>query len=255
MVTRTHEHQGQPSAETTPSAVERSSTTALAGRRSSALQRAGGIAALVKAVTYLVGFSVLAFYLAPRGFLEAQAKPAESLAFLLDHDAVLYVWHLVLYIVGGAALAILAVALHERLRPATPALSQAASVFGAVWAGLLLTAGLIALVGQRAVIDIAATDPATAISTWSSVRIVQDAVGGGIEIVGAAWVFLIGIAGIRSGALGRGLAGLGLGVGAAGALTLVPPVADAAASVFGLAFIVWFLWATRFMLRRPQHDG
>lgn len=220
----------------------------------STLQRAGGVAALVTAGTYLVGFGVVGAYLAPRGFLEAQARPADSLAFLLDHQASLYAWYLVLYLVGGAALVSLVLALHDRLRTAAGALSQTAGVFGLVWAGLLLASGLVALVGQRAVIDLAATDPATAVSTWASVGVVHDALGGGLEIVGAAWVFLVSLAGLRTGGLGRGLSALGIAVAVAGAWTLLPPVADGAAAVFGLGFIVWFVLAGVTLLRRPRQQ-
>lgn len=78
---------------------------------------------------------------------------------------------------------------------------------------------------------------------------VQDALGGGIEIVGAAWVFLVSIAGIRSRVLSRGLCALGIATGVIGAWTLLPAVADAAASMFGIALIAWFVWAGVALLR------
>lgn len=215
------------------------------------LQRAGGVAALVKAATYLVGFGVLGAYLVPRGFLDAQDDPAAALAFLLENQAAMYAWYLVLYLVGGAALVSLVLALHDRLRRSAPALSQTASVFGHIWAALLLASGLISLVGQRTVVDLAAADAAAAAAVWASVSVVQAALGGGLEVVGATWVLLLGLAGIRSGALGRGLSALGVGVGAAGLLTLVPPAYDLAGFLFGAGFIVWFVWAALALRRGP----
>ena len=50
-----------------------------------ASQRLVGVAALVKAATYVVGFAGMAAYLAPRGFVDAAVDPAESLAFLLEN--------------------------------------------------------------------------------------------------------------------------------------------------------------------------
>ena len=41
--------------------------------------------------------------------------------------------------------------------------------------------------------ELATSDIVMAESTWSSVSVIQDALGGGIEIVGAVWVFLVGI--------------------------------------------------------------
>ena len=63
-----------------------------------------GIAALVKAATYIVGFGVMGAYLAPRGLLDAQGDPGASLSFLLDNQAAMYSWYLVLCLVGGIAL-------------------------------------------------------------------------------------------------------------------------------------------------------
>lgn len=218
-------------------------TSATASPTLPGLQRAGGIASLVEAATYLVGFAFLGAYLAPAGFLDAQGDPARSLAFLLDHQAAMYVWHSVLYLVGGAALIGLVIGMHDRLGGAAHGMSLTAAAVGVIWAGLLLASGLVALVGQGAVVELAAADPDTAVSTWSAVSVVQDALGGGIEVVGGAWVVLVSVAGIRSAALNRYLGALGITVGLAGASTVVPQVAEYAGAVFGLGFIAWFVWA------------
>jgi hypothetical protein len=216
------------------------------------LQRAGGIAGFVTAATYVVGLGLIGVYLAPQGYLDVQGSPEDSLAFLLDHQVMLYTWDLVLYLVGGIALVSLVLGVHSRLRTSAAALSQTASVVGHLWAGLLLASGLIALVGQRAVVELAATDSAMAASTWSSVSVAQCALGGGIEIVGAVWVMLVSVAGIRSRVLGYGLGALGIGIGVAGAWTIVPPAAEYAGALFGLGLIVWFVWMGVTLLRRPR---
>ena len=218
------------------------------------LQRAGGWASLVEAVTYVIGFGVAAAYLAPAGFTDAQGDPAESLAFLLDHQATLYLWYLVLYLVAGVALVVLALGIHDRLEQRSPALARTATAFGLIWAGLVLASGMIALVGQRAAVELAATDRAEAVSTWWAVSVVQDALGGGIEMVGALWVLLLSVAALRTSVLPRGLAVLGIIVGVAGMVTLVPQLADAAA-IFGVGFIVWYLWAGLVLLRDDRLVG
>lgn len=236
----------------TTTASTPASATLAAAPRPDGLQRAGGIAGFVIAATYVVGFGLIGVYLAPRGFLDAQGSPEDSLAFLLDHQVTLYSWYLVLYLVGGIALVSLVLGVHSRLRTSAAGLSQTASVVGHLWAGLLLASGLIALVGQRAVVELAATDSVMAASTWSSVSLIHSALGGGIEIVGAIWVMLVSVAGIRSRVLGYGLGALGIGIGVAGAWTIVPPAADYAAPVFGLGLIVWFAWMGATLLRRPR---
>ncbi|MFC5381247.1 hypothetical protein [Aquipuribacter nitratireducens] len=218
---------------------------------SAALERGAGVAALVKAATYLVGFGVMGAYLAPRGLLDVQGDPAASLQFLLDNQGVMYGWYLVLYLVGGIALVSLVLGVRRRLRGA-PALARTAEVFGHIWAGLLLASGMVHLVGQQAVVALAADDRATAATVWASTGVVQDALGGGIEVVGAVWVLLVSVAALRTRAFSLGLAGLGVAVGVAGLWTVVPAAAGVAASAFGLGFVVWFVWAGIGLLRGPR---
>ena len=60
------------------------------------------------------------------------------------------------------------------------------------------------------------------------------------------------MAGIRSRVLGYGLGALGIGIGVAGAWTIVPPAAEYAGALFGLGLIVWFVWMGVTLLRRPR---
>lgn len=215
-------------------------------------QRLAGIAALVKAATYVVGFAAMAAFLAPRGFVDAATNPEESLAFLLANQSAMYVWYLLLYVVGGFALVVVVAGLDERMSTSSSLLRRSTSVVGFVWAGLLLASGLVALVGQSAVVALAADDLSLAASTWSSISIVQDALGGGIEVVGAVWVVAVSVAGLRARTISRGLAALGIGIGTAGVATLVPALVEATTTLFGLGFIVWFVWTGVVMLRpRP----
>ncbi len=219
-----------------------------AGAPSPGLALAGGVSSLVEAGTYLVGFGMILAYLAPQGFTDAQGDPAAALSFLLDHQAALYVWYLLIYLVAGSALVVLVLAMYDRVKEQARGLAQTATAFGLIWSGLVLASGMVSLVGQRAVVELAVTDRAVAISTLSAVSAVQDGLGGGIELVGALWVLLLSYSALRSGALGRGLCVLGIVVGVAGLATVVPQAADAAA-VFGLGFIAWYVWAGVTLLR------
>ncbi|HXH77165.1 DUF4386 family protein [Nocardioides sp.] len=212
------------------------------------LQRAGGVAAVVEGATYIVGFGVMLGYLAPRGFIDAQGDPAASLTFLLENQVALYLWCLLIYLVAGGALVVLSLGIHDRLKNGSPALAQVSTAFGLIWSGLVLASGMVALVGQRAAVGLAADNRTEAVSSWSSTSVVQDALGGGIEMVGALWILLLSIAAVRTRLLPRGLAVLGIIIGVAGVSTLVPQ-AEAAAPVFGLGFIAWYLWAGRILMR------
>jgi hypothetical protein len=213
------------------------------------LVRAGGVAAQVVAGTYVVGFLAMGAYLVPRGFVDPVADPEGSLAFLLDHQAPMSAWYALLYLVGGAALVLVSLGLRDRLAGA-PGPARVSAALGMVWSGLLVASGSIAVVGQQAVVALHADDPTLALGSWTSVSIVQDALGGGIEVAGALWAAVVGYAVLRTRALPAALGGLALGLAVTGLVTLLPFAAETATSVFGLGFIVWFTWAGVVLARR-----
>lgn len=206
------------------------------------LQKMGGIAALVEAAAYVAGFAVMLTVLDPGGAL----APAQKLAFVLGKLPVFLAWNLLIYVVFGAFLVILAIALHERASPAS-AITKTASAFGLIWAGMVIAAGMIANVGLSVVAGMHAADPAQALTVWQAVSAVQEGIGGGVEIVGGLWLVLISWAAQRASALPRALNCLGIVVGAAGIATVIPPLAGLGA-VFGLGQIAWFGWIGAVML-------
>lgn len=231
------------------------STSATAGSSpvpaptSSALVRTGGIAAQVVAGTYVVGFLVMAAYLVPRGLTSPLDDPSGSLDFLVSHQAELAGWYLVLYLLGGAAMALVSLGVGERLA-AAPALARVSAALGLIWSGLLVASGSIALVGQHAAVELYAQDPDLAVTTWVSISVVQDALGGGIEVAGALWAAVVGFAALRTRALSAGLGGLALGLATAGMATVFPIASEVATSVFGLGLILWFTWLGVSLRRR-----
>lgn len=213
------------------------------------LARAGGVAAQVVAGTYVVGFLAMAAYLVPRGFTSALDDPPASLGFLLDHQAELSGWYLVLYLLGGAAMALVSLGVGEKLG-STPALAKTSTALGLIWSGLLVASGSVALVGQHAAVELHAQNPDLALNTWVSTSVVQDALGGGIEVAGALWAAVVGLAVLRGKALSAGLGGLAIGLAAVGVATVLPVAAEAATSIFGLGLILWFTWLGLALRRR-----
>lgn len=210
------------------------------------LQKMGAISALIDAATFLVGI-VLAFtILAP--LATGGLDPDQTVAFLADNQAVIYIWNTIIYLVFGVFLVVLALALHERLRAGSPAMVQTATVFGLIWAGLVIASGMIVNIGLDKVVDLSGNDAAQAAALWLAIASVQEGLGGGIEIVGGLWVLLVSWAALRPGGLPRALNYLGLVVGVAGLVTVVPPLGDLGA-IFGLGSIVWFVWLGIVMLR------
>ena len=214
-----------------------------------ALVRSGGIAAQVVAGTYIVGFLAMVAYLVPRGLTSVTQDPTGSLGFLMDHQAELAGWYLVLYLLGGAAMAVVSLGVGQRLA-SSPSLAQVSTALGLIWSGLLIASGSIALVGQQAAVALHAQDPDLALSTWVSTSVVQDALGGGIEVAGALWAAVVGLAALRTRALSAGLGGLALGLAVVGMATVVPVASEAATSIFGLGLILWFTWLGLTLQRR-----
>lgn len=141
--------------------------------------------------------------------------PVQKVAFLVQHHSIIHIGNLFIYVVFGIVLVVLALALHERLKGDSSALVQAATVFGLIWAGLVIASGMIANVGMNNVVALYAKDPAQAASVWLAIGSVQEGLGGGNEIVGGLWILLISWAAIRAAALPKALNYLGIVVGVA----------------------------------------
>ena len=88
------------------------------------MSRIGGWAGIGAAITYLVGFALAGTLLADTVDMAA----ADYVAFLADNEAIMYVWSTIIYIINGALLAALVVAVSARLAPRTP---DAARIAGA----------------------------------------------------------------------------------------------------------------------------
>jgi hypothetical protein len=103
------------------------------------------------------------------------------------------------------------------------------------------------------VIQLYATDPSHAVSAWQVIEPVAEALGSsGGEILGGVWILLLSAAALRTKVFPVALNWLGVGIGIAGILSLVPAL-NGLAVVFGLLQIVWFAWLGIVMLRtRPD---
>ena len=211
-------------------------------------QKAGGIAALVAAATFLIGIAMFATLLID--YTSGNPTPAESVTFVADHQVALYLWNMVIFIIFGIALVPLVLALHDRLKAGAPGLSQGAAAFGMIWAGLVLATGMITNIGLGTVADLADKDPAQAASVWSSLDAVQNGLGGGNEIAGGVWVLLVSLAALQAGTLPRAMTVLGIVSGAAGLVTVVP-LLEPVGLVFGLGLIAWFVGIGVVMMREP----
>jgi hypothetical protein len=212
------------------------------------IQGAGGVAALIEAATFIVGFVVFLTLLESEGYGAAATTAEANAAFLADNQGLMYAWNFIIYVLFGIALVVLALALHERLKNRMPGLMPIATAFGLIWSGLVIASGMVANIGASAVVDLYETDPAEAGALWRSLDFVASGLGGGNEIVGGTWVLLISWAARHVGAFSKPLSSLGIVIGVSGIITAVPAL-QAVGAIFGLGLIAWFIWVGIVMLR------
>jgi len=219
-------------------------------------RKIGGVSALVEAAAYVFGFGMALAVLVPAGYEAAGFDPAEAVIFLRENQTAMFIWTVVIYLVAGVFMVPLSLALHDRLKKGARALMQVATAFGLMWATLIVASGMLIIIDLGVIVDLVDKDPGQAETVWLALNAVEEALGGGIELPGGMWVLLLSVAALRTGGLPRVLNYLGVLVGIAGILTVIPASAEVLTSVFGIGFIVWFAWAGIVMLRSdPSASG
>jgi hypothetical protein len=224
-------------------------TTRSADNQSSRLIRIGGAAALLAAGTFAFGIAMFATTFVD--YTDPDATPAETVDFLVDHQGALLAWYIGIFIVFGAALVPLGLALRKRLVDEAPTLANVGVVFAAIWAALMFATGMISNIGIEAVADLAESDPDRAVTVWSSIDIVTNGLGGGNELVGGIWILLVSIAGLLTARLPRWLNVVGVITAVAGLATVIPAF-ETIEMVFGLGSIIWFVGIGIALIR--NHD-
>ncbi len=212
------------------------------------LTRIGGLAALICAATYLIGFALLLTLLAPLGFGTAELDPGAIAAFIYARPGVMIAWNTTIYVVNALALVVLVVALAARLAPAS-GWASVTRAFGLVWATLVLGAGMIANVAVERAAHLYPSDPQAAAEIWFVMHEVELGLGGGNEIAGGIWIACVSLGAWSVACLPRAASLLGLLTGLGGLATIVPPLGDMAGAAFGLGAIAWFLAVGAALLR------
>lgn len=220
------------------------------------LRTMGGWAALYLALAYLLA---MPFFLVVVSYPDV-TDPGEKVALLATHHGSMQVMEFVSYIVFGVALAIVAMAVYQRLKPAAPMVMQVATAVGLMWAFVLIASGMVFNAGMAAAVALYPESPGQAVALWQAVEPVANGLGGaGGELLGGLWVLLVSIAGLRAARLGadrfsRPLGWLGVAIGIAGIVSVVPPLREAA-YLFGLLQIAWFVWLGVGMVRAKERQA
>lgn len=210
-------------------------------------QKAGGLAALAHAFAYLLGI-ILAVTLI---FPVLDGDVTRYFEFVRDNPYLMHSWILIAYWGSAISVVFMALALFHRLNSRSTVLVQAATVFGLIWAGLIIASANLMLNDFRVITDIFINDVSLAPTVWTILEAVENGIISGNELVGSLWVSLISIAALRKGGLPNVLNILGVVLGVLGIITLAPNIADfmGVAFAFGMGMVVWSIWLGIVLLR------
>jgi hypothetical protein len=204
------------------------------------LQKVGGISALICAGTYFLALGLLTTVLTPMA--DSSLPFDQFISFFLSHQTLIFIWHFSMYLVNGTFLALLTLALYQRLNTGMPVLALVAACFGLLWTGLVFASGFVTLYGWEVIGKLSSADPAQA----SMLRLVVDTITTGIDhsdrFLGCLWVLLTSWAALRTEQLSKPLNFLGLVIGMAGIVSSVAPALNELGYAFGVGIIVWWIW-------------
>ncbi len=210
-----------------------------------ALQKFGGASALYMASAYLIGMVLFLVVLNYPSITD----PAQKVALLVEKQGVIFSTNLLMYVFFGVFLIILSLALYDCLKSESPALMQAATALGIIWAGSLVASGMVSNAGIAPSVSIYATDPTQAALTWQGFEAVASGLGNGNgEILGGLFTLLVSVAALRAGGLPKAFSLLGLVVGAVGIVSIFPALIGLT-GIFGLGQMIWLVWLGIVLLR------
>ena len=214
------------------------------------LQKMGGIAALIGAATNLFALVTYLTLLKPKGY--GSDDPGQIVAFLADNQALMRVWYQIIFLVFGVSMIFLSLALYERLKADSPALAQAVTTFGLIYAVLVIVVGTLEISNLSTVVKLYGENPAQAATVWLTLQPVVTGLGGGggETVVNALWFLLLSWVALRARELPRLLNYLGVLTGVAGILMVVLPSLILAAVVYEFGLPIWLVWLGIVMLRR-----
>ena len=209
-------------------------------------QKVGGFSSISLGLINILAFVVYGGIL---DYPSIEASETERLGFLSDNFLMLSSISFISYVLFGILLAVLVLAIHQHIKNGFPNISLVTSAFGIIWVGLVIASGMIANIGLNSVLEIGIDNPEKAMTIWTSVGIVSEGLGGGNEIVGGIWVLLLSTITLKGSLFSKSLNFLGLLVGIAGVLTVLP--FDVFKEIFGISQIIWFISIGMVLIRKP----
>ncbi|MDP2884139.1 MAG: DUF4386 family protein [Ignavibacteria bacterium] len=212
------------------------------------LQKAGGISALIAAATYLFSMALVVSLLMPMA--DSNLGFQEFMAFLVANRLLIFVWHFSMYLINGVCLAVLVLALYERLKDDSPRLAKIATVFGLFWTSFVFLSGLITIHGNEVLINLYEKDQANAANLRLMIETITMGIDNSDKLLGCLWVGLVSLSAYKSRAFPKAANIFGLAISLAGLIGIVIPALISVSYIFGVGAIVWWLCIGIIMLRK-----
>lgn len=217
-------------------------------KKSHDLQKLGGVSALYAAAAFLSAIIFFLFFIDYPSLTE-QTDKIES---IIKYEGFFTLMYLVSYVVFGFFLVILSLALYEKLKKTESALLKVATVYGIIWAGLLIGSGMVFNSGIKVAVDLYPVDPIQAVSVFSAVEAVSLGLGFAYgEIIGGIWILMISLIALKANVFKKGLNYLGMFIGVLGIVSIIPILNDLAGA-FGILQIIWFIWIGILLIKNVE---
>ncbi|MHA2938191.1 hypothetical protein ACXJY6_07815 [Vibrio sp. RC27] len=195
-------------------------------------------ALVVNLVCFAYGFALLVGNFT---YLDGPFNHSHTILESLLSDVYLYIsWNVAIYFVYGISLFVLSLSFFNLTRKVSPDVAIAMLIIGSIWSGFMLLSGGISIEAIHQISKLYPENSQAAIDLWLMLGVIQESVGGGNELVGSIWISLVSLLLVAEDKLSRTTKWIGFSIAIIGLGTLVES-GDVFASLFGVAFIAWFL--------------
>lgn len=175
------------------------------------------------------------------GYLSDSNLTSQQTLTMLLQDVRLYVsWNLVVYLIYGVSLFFLSISLFSLTKKHSLEGAYGLLLAGGIWSGFMLLSGGISIETINRVSELYPLNSEAATNLWMTTGVIQESAGGGNEIIGALWVYMVSRTLPNRKGLLQTSRLIGFSITILGLGTIVES-GEIFASLFGILLIVWFL--------------
>lgn len=197
------------------------------------------ISALYGGLSYIGGIFVYLYLLQ----YDSATSASEQLAIISSYPVLVHITTLHIYVIFSFGIIVLATYLYLKLKDKQPILGLLGLISGVIWATILIASGFITMGVTTLLIN--GTPASELVSAWQSIDIIQNALGGGNELIGGVFTGLISLALYKARFGGVATSILGALVFIGGTVSALPYLADIGIGIFVISQILWFFSVAR----------